>query len=102
MSKYHPTEHEGLKKDGTPDKRVGHRHGDDAHAAAKDSNDQEHHPQQKTHAFEKEDQEENVEDAGDEQPKKHKQHNVGEEIYKPTYVYSSSLGADLCAGSSVI
>ncbi|KAJ3136021.1 hypothetical protein HDU90_003423 [Geranomyces variabilis] len=65
-SKYHPTEHEGLKKDGTPDKRLGHRRGDDAHAAAKDSDDQEHHQQQKTYAVEKDDQEENVEDAGDE------------------------------------
>ncbi|KAJ3175498.1 hypothetical protein HDU87_006161 [Geranomyces variabilis] len=80
--KYHPTEHEGLKKDGTRDKRVGHRSGDDAHAGANDSDDREQY-QQQTQSVEHEDQEEYVEDAGDES-KKHMQHNVGEDIYKPT------------------
>ncbi|KAJ3161934.1 hypothetical protein HDU88_007166 [Geranomyces variabilis] len=87
MSSYQPTQHDGLKKDGTPDKRVA-QHSDNnsssnhaTHSSgggparnpdgtfASNSDSSADYDRSETHAS-----------SG----AKHAQHNTGEEIYKPT------------------
>ncbi|KAJ3156819.1 hypothetical protein HDU86_003585 [Geranomyces michiganensis] len=102
MSTYQPTQHGGLKQDGTPDKRVAHHDGDNS--SSNTSNNSNSHNSSSSGGgparnpdgtFASKDSSEYNQahsnsnssthnSSNSSSGAKHAQHNTGEEIYKPT------------------